>query len=147
MAKTSKRPVPDDYLALVKQFALRPIRSEAEYDRAATILDDLAGRTDLSRGKRDYLDALTRFVEDYDDEHHAIEATASPIELLKEMMDQKQMTTTRLGELLGSKGVASEILNGKRRLNLNQMYKLAGFFGVEPAVFLERRSLAKSARV
>lgn len=145
MAKLKKRPVPSDYLDLVRRFPLRPIRSAAQYDLAATMLDELVGRSNLSPGKRDYLEALSRFLEDYDDEHHPIEAISSPIELLKAMMEQKQMTTTSLGELLGSKGVASEILNGKRRLNLNQIYKLAGHFGVEPAVFLESRILAEPA--
>jgi antitoxin component HigA of HigAB toxin-antitoxin module len=46
-------------------------------------------------------------------------------------------TTSELGKLIGSKGVASEILSGKRDLSKSHMTTLAKRFGVEPAVFLD----------
>jgi HTH-type transcriptional regulator/antitoxin HigA len=139
MTKAKPIRVPDDYLDLVKRFPLRPLRSTAEYDAAVAILDSLFGRDDLSAGRRQYVDALATFVEEYDKEHYPRQTTSSPIELLREMLDQRGMNTTALGVLFGSKGVASEVLNGKRDLNLNQIYKLAGHFKVDPGVFLSRR--------
>jgi HTH-type transcriptional regulator/antitoxin HigA len=138
MAKTIKARVPDDYLSLVKQFPLRPLRSVSDYNNAAKMLDTLVGRPDLSKGQQDYLDALTRFVEYYDQKHYPPKVRSTPIELLKAMMEHRGMNVTALGALFGSKGVASEVLNGKRELNLNQIYKLAGHFNVEPGVFLKQ---------
>src|SRR4051812_23063373 len=116
---------PDDYIQLVRQFPLRPLRGVKDYDAAAAALDELAGRTDLTTGQRDYLDALTVFVEAYDRAHHTPQrAEATPLELLKAMMEHRAMTTTALGEVVGSKGVASEILNGKRALSKSQVFKL-----------------------
>jgi HTH-type transcriptional regulator/antitoxin HigA len=124
-----------DYLELVRQFPLRPLRSDREYALAARILDRLVVRDDLTRGESDYLNALTRFVEDYDDARHpAAEFAASPLEVLRHLMEQRSMNTSDLGRLIGSKGVASEILSGKRELSKSQIKLLAQHFAVSPAL-------------
>ncbi|MFX6250459.1 helix-turn-helix domain-containing protein [Acinetobacter baumannii] len=50
-------------------------------------------------------------------------------------MEQHQLTQSDLPEI-GSQGVVSEILRGKRDLNLRQVKALAERFGVGPAVFI-----------
>jgi len=50
-------------------------------------------------------------------------------------MDAHNMTISALGKLIGSKGVASEILSGKRGLSKSHMTILAKHFGVEPGSF------------
>ena len=52
------------------------------------------------------------------------------------------LTNTGLGQgdlknEIGSQGVVSEILNGKRQLNLSHIKKLALRFGVKPATFID----------
>jgi HTH-type transcriptional regulator/antitoxin HigA len=139
------RPAAVDYLALVRRHPLRPIRTKAEYDAALSVLDKLAVREEgtLTPGEQDYLDALTAFVERYDDEHHAEPLPRpEPAALLREMMDQAGVTVTELGKLFGgSKGVASELVAGKRPWTLKSITKLADRFGVSPAVFLPRPKL------
>ena len=62
MAKRSPRALrqsgDDNYLALVRAFPLRPIRSEAELDRAIAVIDSLIAREDLDLEQEDYLDVL-----------------------------------------------------------------------------------------
>jgi hypothetical protein len=57
------------YARLNKRFPLKTISSDAEYRRAAAVVDELAvrGEDDLDRGERRYLDALTRLLDAYDD--------------------------------------------------------------------------------
>ena len=55
----------EDYLRLVRRFPLRPLRNTKECDIAASILDELVLRDNLSKGESDYLDALSTFVEAY----------------------------------------------------------------------------------
>jgi HTH-type transcriptional regulator / antitoxin HigA len=55
----------DRYLQLVCQFPLRPLRSEAELDKAIAMVDSLVDRPRLSRGEQDYLDVLADIVERY----------------------------------------------------------------------------------
>jgi HTH-type transcriptional regulator/antitoxin HigA len=134
----------DDYLDLVKRFPIRPIRGKDEHRAAGEILDTLIGRTDLSPGQRDYVAALARFVEDYENNHarQAMEKL-TPIEILKHLMEENEMSTTDLGLVLGSRGLASEVLNGKRGLSKMLMGKLSDYFHVDAALFL---SVTKDAR-
>src|SRR5437764_6128620 len=98
----------DLYLELVRRFPLRPIRSEAEYDGAAQMLDSLVLR-DLSPGEADYLEVLTLLVEAYDDERDPPDwPESSPAEVLRALVEHRGITTTDLGRVIGSKGVASE---------------------------------------
>jgi len=133
--KTST-PVSADYLRLVAQLPLRPINSKAEYDRAVTMVDQLVVRPNLSRGERDYLDALTVFIEACDDDEEGGNPAVSPVEMLKALMEHRGMSSGDLGQLLGSKGAASEILHGKRGISKSYMAKLARHFRVDAGVFL-----------
>jgi HTH-type transcriptional regulator/antitoxin HigA len=144
-AATKKRsagePAADDYLDLIRRFPLRPIRIEADYDRALGVLRDLISRADhpgLTVGESDYADVLGRLVGEYDQRYSSIlKQKSSPLEILKYVMDQQGMNTTDLGKLLGSgPGQASLILNGKRELSKANIRTLAERFKVSPALFL-----------
>src|SRR5437660_5482331 len=105
-AKKHAVDVADDYLDLIRRFPLRPIHNEAEYDQAIEMLHDLIGRADhpgLTAGERDYTDALSHFVGAYEQKHYQIEhVLKTPIARLKYLMEQNNMNTSELGELLGS---------------------------------------------
>ena len=127
----------EDYLRLVRRFPLRPLRNDREYDIAASILDELVLRDDLSRGEDDYMDALATFVEAYDARHFPIDARqVKPLDMLGFLMEQNEMTSVELGKLLGSRSAASMILSGKRSMSKNQIRKLAARFKVDASVFL-----------
>jgi HTH-type transcriptional regulator/antitoxin HigA len=53
-------------------------------------------------------------------------------------MDENDMTVSDLGQLLGSKGNASEILSGKRSLSKAHMATLARRFAVNVSLFFPR---------
>jgi HTH-type transcriptional regulator/antitoxin HigA len=78
------------------------------------------------------------FVEAYDREHYAMDDPPPPLETVRALMEHAGMNTTGLGELLGSKGLASEILRGRRPLSKSHMFKLAERFNVDPGLFLQR---------
>ena len=54
---------------------------------------------------------------------------------MKEIMREHQLRQSDLPEI-GTQGVVSEIMAGKRELNTRQIRKLAERFGVSPAVFV-----------
>lgn len=140
-AKARKRTAAtDDYLDLVRRFPLRPIRTDADYDQAVEILSSLVGRADdgLTPGERDYADALGQFVGTYDDAHYPIQhELKTPLARLKYLMQEQGLSTTALGELLGSgQGQASLILNGRRELSKANIRILADHFKVSAALFL-----------
>ena len=88
--------------------------------------------------EQDYLDALTLLIQAYDDEHFKLDARElSPVEVLKYLMDEHGMKTADLGRLLNNRGPASLILNGRRELSKAHIRILAGYFKLDPGLFLE----------
>ena len=136
-AKPGTARVADDYLALVRHFPLRPLKSKQDLASAGAILDQYIGREGLTDGERDYLAGLSRFVEDYEQKEKLAELKGlSPLELLKHLLEENDMSTSDLGYILGSRGLASEVLNGNRGLSKTLIRKLAASFKVDPGLFL-----------
>jgi HTH-type transcriptional regulator/antitoxin HigA len=131
--------LPRSYLALMSEFPLRPIHSGAEYNRAAKIVHRLALREQgLDKGEESYLEVLEGLVERYERQHYPIHADdVTPTRALRVLVEQAGMTVTGLGELIGSKGAASELLSGKRKEpSKSQIAKLCARFKVDASVFL-----------
>lgn len=110
--------------------------SEAEYNRLVELLDEI---TDIVRDNETHplakmMDVIGVLVEDYEDEHIP-EPEGDPISVLKFLMEEHELKQVDLSEL-GSQGVVSEILNGKRDLNLRQVRALSERFKVPVSVFI-----------
>jgi HTH-type transcriptional regulator/antitoxin HigA len=100
-------------------------------------LDQLVLRDDLAKGESDYLDALSTFIEAYDDKHFPIDpARIKPLDMLRLLMEQNEMTSADLGKLLGSRSAASMILSGKRAMSKTHIRKLAARFKLDASAFL-----------
>ena len=132
------RAATDHYLKLVQEFPLRPIRNKTEYRQAQKMMERLAVRNEgtLERGEQDYLDMLSLAIDEYDREHRPAQKQTDPIKLLKFLMRENKMNVSALGELVGSKSLASLILSGKRGLSKPVIAKLADRFKVEASAFL-----------
>jgi HTH-type transcriptional regulator/antitoxin HigA len=117
---------------------LLAIRNEKEYDRAVIALEALVDEIGDHPGNQRYrfIDTLSVLIEAYDDEHHAV-PDASGVEVLRYLMEQHRLSQSDLPEV-GSQGVVSEILSGKRTLNVNQIQALAKRFGIQPGAFLSK---------
>ena len=126
------------FLAISKHVPLRPIRTEVDYDAAVASLNALldAGAADETHPLADLAATLGELIGDYDDAYYPAKDVA-PSEMLRFLMDQHGLKQTDLAEELGSQGVVSEVLNGKRELNLRQMRALAGRFAVPVAAFID----------
>lgn len=138
MSRLTKAPVvSDDYLELIKRFPLRPLRGEKDYDAAVAILDMLVLR-DLGDGERDYLEALTRFVEDYDQKNRRPPGDRLPVlARLKHLMSENNMTSADLGRVLGSASAASMILHGRRAISKAQIKRLSARFRLDAKFFMD----------
>jgi HTH-type transcriptional regulator / antitoxin HigA len=58
-------------------------------------------------------------------------------------MEEHDLTQKDLPEI-GSQGVVSEVLAGRRTLNVRQIQALAARFGVDPAAFMDSTSSARA---
>jgi HTH-type transcriptional regulator/antitoxin HigA len=115
---------------------LLSIRNDREYNAAVKRLNELLDEIGDNEKHPLYglLDTLGTLIEIYEEEHHPI-PDATGAEVLRFLMDEHGLTQSDLSEV-GSQGVVSEILNGKRELNVRQIRFLAEKFKVSSAVFL-----------
>jgi HTH-type transcriptional regulator/antitoxin HigA len=127
----------NEYRTLRRQIPLGVIRSKAEYDRAVAVLDTIIDEIgeDEAHPLADLAEALSVFIEAYDKAQYSTPAP-SPREMLRFLMEQHDLGQSDLPEI-GSQGVVSEILSGKRSMNVRQISRLAKRFNVSPSVFVE----------
>ena len=92
----------------------------------------------LDAGAQAYLEVLETLTERYDRTHSALGADdVTPTQVLRPLFEQSGMTVSELGQLLGSKGAASELLSGKRKEpSKSQIARLAARFRVDAGLFL-----------
>lgn len=125
-----------DYRRLRSMVPLGTLRTKKDYARAVAMLDEIIDEIGENEGHplAELADAIGVFVEKYEAEHIRV-PTASPAGVLKHLMQEHDLRQSELPEI-GSQGVVSEVLAGKRDLNTRQIKRLAKRFGVSPAVFL-----------
>ncbi|MFN2164776.1 MAG: type II toxin-antitoxin system HigA family antitoxin [Anaerolineae bacterium] len=116
-------------------YPLLSIGNEREYELAIERLNDLLDEigTDENHPMYGLLDTLGTLIRAYEEEHLLMPA-ASGADVLRFLMGEHCLSQRDLPEV-GSQGVVSEILNGKRELNVRQIRALATRFHVSPAVF------------
>lgn len=117
---------------------LLAIRNGREYDAAVARLNDLVDEVgDNPRDPRyRFIETLSVLIEAYDEEHHKV-PNASGVELLKFLMEQHGLSQGDLPEV-GSQGVVSEILRGKRELNVRQIESLSRRFHLPAGAFFPK---------
>ncbi|MGD8295870.1 MAG: helix-turn-helix domain-containing protein [Desulfobacterales bacterium] len=114
-------------------YPLKIIKNEREYQLA---LKSLEAVFDETRGNlAEYAETLTVLIDHYESENFPMKES-SGIEVLKFLMTQNVLKQKDLVGIVGSKSTVSEILNGKRPLNLQHIKSLAEKFNVKPATFI-----------
>jgi HTH-type transcriptional regulator / antitoxin HigA len=114
---------------------LLSIHNEREYDRAVKLLNQLLDEVGDDDRHLLYglLDTLGTVLHAYEEKHHPIPAEKGG-PMLRYLMEEHGLRQSELPEV-GSQGVVSEIVNGRRELNTRQIRLLAERFSVSPAVF------------
>jgi len=134
--KMTRDKIPKTYVELVKLFMPRPLHDEVDYRNALGVLDAMAGFA-MNADQEDYFDAIATFVEKYEGEHHAIDGSEmTPVELIRSLMDEHEMSESDLGRLLGDRSLGHRILSGNRELSKVHIRVLAAHFSLNPAALL-----------
>ena len=127
------------YGQLLSQVLPSIVTNEEELERLTKEVDRLVSKgikqNGLSPEESCLLQLLTKLIEDYEAEHFPIE-NAPPNEVLKFLMEQKNLKQSDLLGIFGSSGITSEVVNGKRSISKTQAKKLAGFFKVSVELFI-----------
>jgi len=125
------------YAVLLSRAVPVIIASEAEYDQTITEINRLLrkGEAALSPEEDRLLDLLSTLAENWEEAHHPIPESPSH-RILQHYMQIRGLRQTDLRPILGSRGVTSEIVNGKRSITKEQAKQLGALFGVSSAVFI-----------
>jgi HTH-type transcriptional regulator/antitoxin HigA len=113
----------------------RPIQTESENQRAVALLEELDVRENLSPEEEQLAELLTLLIEDFEERHYAMKP-APPVEMLKVLMEDRGLRHKDVWPVFGNKGLASEVLNGKRAISKAQAKKLAEYFHVPVELFI-----------
>ena len=120
---------------------LAPIYDESAYQAALDTIEALLQSVgdDPEDPRHLLVEMILHQTEAYEYRTHPIlsqwDQHEGTIALLKTLMRQHHLKQSELPEI-GSQGVVSEVLSGKRSLNLVQVQKLAERFGLEPGLFM-----------
>lgn len=110
-----------------------------DYNKLSKILDmllDAVGENE-NHELMGLIDVISHMITLYDERKNYQMTNVCGVNALKFLMEQHQLTQSNLPEI-GSQGVVSEILRGKRKLNLSQIQKLAKKFHVSPNTFIDQ---------
>ena len=118
------------------------IKNVSEYKSALNRLEEIF---DSNPGTTSFKEAelLVMLIEKYEDETEEVFADPDPIEVIKFRMEQNNMKNKDLGEIVGSKSKASEILNKKRRLTLNMIRRINKVLGIPAELLINEYELVK----
>jgi HTH-type transcriptional regulator/antitoxin HigA len=110
--------------------------SQEEYHNLVNTLDSLIDEIgdNESHDLCAVMETIGKLIENYEDQNRPINE-CSGVEALKYLMQEHNLKQGDLTEL-GSQGVVSEILAGKRILNIEQIKKVSERFQVSPLVFI-----------
>jgi len=135
MVKTMDEPVLKKTWPTVENYL--SIHNKHDYGLAVNMLNQLLDEVGDNEKHPLYgfLEVLGIVIENYESEHYKWDDT-SGVDVLKYLMQEHSLNQDDLPEI-GSQGVISEILNGKRELNVKQIQKLSDRFKVNPAVFFD----------
>lgn len=122
-----------DYIAPIVKYP----KTEKEFNELVNELDELLEIVGNNENHRliGLVDVLANLIAHYEEDNEP-EMTHTGLDALTFLMDSHQLSQSDLPEI-GSQGVVSEILNGKRELNLRQIKLLAQRFKVDPATFID----------
>lgn len=103
---------------------INPIRNDKDHAAALREIERLWGAApDTEDG--DKLDILATLVERYEDRRWSNSDDSDPIDLLHYAIEELGHSQAELAELLGSRSRASELLNRRRPLTVEMIYKIS----------------------
>ncbi|MVZ62238.1 helix-turn-helix domain-containing protein [Sphingobacterium humi] len=115
---------------------VKPIKSEEQYESYLERIYALM-QTDLKADslEADEVEILSILVKNYENTHYAVEKP-NPIDAIKFRLDQMGKNESYLGKILGASR-KSEILSGKRKLNLAQIRKISKELNISADVLVQ----------
>jgi HTH-type transcriptional regulator/antitoxin HigA len=120
--------------------AIRPLRSEKDYDAALAEIEQYFVKPP-KRGTpdADRFDLLALVIEDYERKAWPIDPP-SPVDAIRYRMETGGFTQSDLGRLLGSRQRASDVLRRRRGLTMQMAWRLHREWGIPAEALIQPRN-------
>ena len=126
----------EEYIKLLSETVPRIIDTEIEHKRLLNEVDKFMDLGEnLTDEQAEVLQLLITLIEQYENKVYQMKAV-TPLDILHELMSVRQLKQKDIVEIFGSKGITSEVINGKRSISKNQAKALGDFFHVSYSLFL-----------
>lgn len=126
----------EEYIKLLSETVPRIIDTEIEHKRLLNEVDKFMDLGEnLTDEQAEVLQLLVTLIEQYENRVYQMKAI-TPLDILHELMSVRELKQKDIVEIFGSKGITSEVINGKRSISKNQAKALGDFFHVSCSLFL-----------
>ena len=123
------------YSNLLAEIAPKAIESEEEYDRLLAVAERLTFAKNRTPEERALYKLLVTLIEVYETENYPMDKS-EPHEILQHVMESSGTRQADLVGIIGSSGVVSEVVNGKRAISKAQAKALGDYFKISPSLFI-----------
>jgi HTH-type transcriptional regulator/antitoxin HigA len=113
---------------------VKPIRSEADYEKALAEIERLWGAK-AGSPKGDRLDVLATLIDAWEAEHYPMDPP-DPVEAIKFRMEQQGLTRRDLEDIIGTRSRIAEVLNRRRNLSMGMVRRLHERLGISAEVLI-----------
>ena len=124
----------DKYLELLKQYPPRPIHDEEDLEMMQEVINRLLDKPQLTVEEREYLNVLGSLIYEYEENQEPIPDIYG-IELLKFILEERNLQKQDLLSIFESKSTLDDILDGQQYLTPVYIKKLANFLNISPDLF------------
>jgi HTH-type transcriptional regulator / antitoxin HigA len=126
---------PESYAQLLAKYQPKVIETEAENDRFIALALELEYKANRTLQEDAILELLVTLIEKFENEQYPI-PSGTPHSMLLHLMEARNLKQENLINVIGSRGVVSEVVNGKRSISKAQAKALAEFFSVDVGLFI-----------
>ncbi|QYX30007.1 helix-turn-helix domain-containing protein [Sphaerospermopsis torques-reginae] len=130
------------YVELITSFPPRTIKSEEDLEKTQVVVDKLLDKGELTEAEEDYLDLLGILIHEYEQQQDLVPDIYG-VDLLKVLITELNLKQKDLVPIFKTESIVSDVLNGKRKLTVEHIQKLAEFFKISPAVFFPENPLQR----
>jgi HTH-type transcriptional regulator / antitoxin HigA len=123
------------YRDLIAEYSPKVIETEDEYDRALVMAERLTFAKARTPEEVALYKLLVMLIEVYEAQYYPMDES-QPHEILQHVMESSGTRQADLVGVIGSSGVVSEVINGKRSVSKAQAKALGEYFKVSPSLFI-----------
>jgi HTH-type transcriptional regulator / antitoxin HigA len=132
-----------EYIKLINEFPPRTITCEEDFIATQQVINHILDQNrKLTESERYYLNLLGTLVYEYEQTLETIPDIYG-VELLKELIREWELEQKDIIFIFKTESIMTDILNGKVKMTVEHIEKLAELFHVSPSIFFPKKPVAK----